>query len=187
MLVQCPKCRSKHRVTELGLNDRVITYYCQACMRIVKIDLLKDEVKHSSSATHFERIWARKKILVVDDRETILEIVEALLEPTGCEIVFAKDGLDALRIIKQQHPDLVILDLLLPKMTGLDVLREIRRAAYSKETPVLVMSGVLKRTNEIMALNRLGANGFITKDALAENLLYRVSTILEMPQVYTNH
>lgn len=187
MIVQCPQCKFRHRITDIDPHGRVVTYYCQACRRIVRIDLIQDELKHSSSSSRFWRISYRKKILVVDDLESVLEIVDELLKPTGYDVVFAKDGLAAVNIVKAEHPDLIILDLLLPKMTGLDVLKEVRKGQYSRETPVLVMSAVLKRTNEIMALNKLGANGFITKDALADNLLFRVNSMLANRSVHSNH
>lgn len=179
MLVQCPECKSRVRVTELAPSQKVIKYFCSGCQRIVSIDLIKDEVRHTSSSASFSRMEFKKTVLVADDATYICDMVQNLLVPSGYKVLCASDGLAALKMVKEHHPDLILLDLLMPRMTGFDVLRELRRNSLTKDTPVLVMSGVCTNPKEIGLIQGLGATGFITKDALADNLLFRVTSILQ--------
>ena len=81
-------------------------------------------------------------------------------------------------MIREQHPDVVVLDLLMPKLTGFDVLREIRQDDRVKNTPVLAMSGVYK--DVILGfLQELGAHGFLDKGQIEESLVFRIESLLE--------
>ena len=91
-------------------------------------------------------------------------------------ILFVPDA-GALDLIQKEHPDLVLLDLLMPKMTGFDVLREVKKGGRTRETPMLIMSGVFKK--DVMDfLQASGVAGFIDKDQIQDSLLFRVSQIL---------
>jgi len=124
--VRCPHCKNVIRLREVDGQSRVIKYLCSNCQEIVRIDLLQDEVKSSSSADSFEKTEHKKKILVADDTVTVRKVAARLLAAAGYDVLEAEDGRQALDMVQNEHPDLILLDLLMPKMTGFDVLREIQ-------------------------------------------------------------
>jgi two-component system response regulator VicR len=123
---------------------------------------------------------ARKKILVADDTRFFCAVLEDLLASEGYDVICAHDGLEALKKVKAELPglDLLILDLLMPKMTGFDVLREIRKDPEGAKLPVLAITGVFKQSSEIEMLKKLGALGYISKNSSPEEILRRVKFAL---------
>ena len=177
MVVRCPHCKNVIRLREVDGQSRVIKYLCSNCQEIVRIDLLQDEVKSSSSADSFGKTEHRKKILVADDTVTVRKVAARLLSSAGYEVLEAEDGRQALDLVQNEHPDLILLDLLMPKMTGFDVLREMKRIGRLKETPILVMSGVFKK-DVLDFLHAAGVSGFLDKEQIKDSLLFRVQQIL---------
>ena len=173
MLVRCPECKTEFRLVDYGAGDRVIRYLCPGCRGIVGIDLELDEVRSSSSSGSYRSIERRRTVLVADDSPEILETARSLLEGAGYQVFVAADGLEALRIAREAHPDVIVLDLLMPRLTGFDVLREILSDDRVKDTPVLAMSGVYK-DNVLAFLQQLGARGFLDKQQLRDSLVFRV-------------
>ena len=92
----------------------------------------------------------------------------------------AQDGTEALRHIREDHPDVVVLDLLMPRLTGFDVLREIRQDERVKDTIVLAISSVYKE-GILDFLHQLGAQGFLDKTQIGELLAFRVASLLAPP------
>jgi CheY-like chemotaxis protein len=176
VVVRCPNCRNVIRLREVDGQSRVIKYLCSNCQELVRIDLVQDEVKSSSSAGSFEKTEHRKKILVADDTATVRKIAVRLLADAGYDVLEAADGRQALELVTNEHPDLILLDLLMPKMTGFDVLREIKKTARVRETPILIMSGVFKK-DVLDFLQASGVTGFIDKDRIKDSLLFRVQQI----------
>jgi chemosensory pili system protein ChpA (sensor histidine kinase/response regulator) len=123
---------------------------------------------------------SKKRILVVDDTEIFRVLMQDLLEKTGYEVLTARDGLEALQTIKHELPNLhlVLLDLLLPKMTGFDVLREIRQGKLGESLPILVITNVFKDAAQIERVKQLGANGYISKDLNASEIVERIQRTL---------
>jgi CheY-like chemotaxis protein len=178
MLVRCPQCGTEFRLVDYKPDERVVKYLCPACNEIVRIDLEQDEVHSSSSSSHYSALERRKSVLVADDAAQVRGAALRLLTEAGYNVLLAKDGADALNLIREEHPDLVILDLLMPSMTGFDVLRTVLQDERLKSIPVLTMSGVYK-DNVVDFLHKLGAQGFLDKDQLEETLVFRVRQILE--------
>lgn len=81
-----------------------------------------------------------KKILVVDDELDVLEVVRARLVANSYEVITAQDGVEALRICSSQIPDLIILDIMMPRMDGFTTLKEIRKNPAIKDIPVILLS-----------------------------------------------
>lgn len=181
MIVRCPQCKEENRLRETLPGERVTTYLCPSCNSIVRLDLAQDEVPSSSAASSFERTERNMKVLVADDTETVLALASEMLQQAGFEVVQSRDGADTMRQLRDQHPDLVLLDLLMPKMTGFDVLREMEKDKRISNIPVLVMSGVYKE-DIVTFLQHLGAHGFIDKETLQDNLVFRVNNILSGSQ-----
>lgn len=178
MLVRCPQCGTEFRLVDFKPDERVVKYLCPGCADIVRIDLEQDEVESSSSSVHYSIIERRKNVLVADDNPKIREQARRLLDEAGYNVLLAHDGAEALRMVREEHPDLVVLDLLMPTMTGFDVLRAVLEDERLKSTPVLTMSGVYK-DNVVEFLQQLGVQGFLDKERLAETLVFRVNQALD--------
>jgi CheY-like chemotaxis protein len=84
---------------------------------------------------------ARNKILVIDDSRVIRVRVKEMLPPGNFEVLEAKDGLEGLNLIRQEHPNLIMLDFLLPKLSGWEVFQEIQKSADLQKIPLVLMSG----------------------------------------------
>jgi DNA-binding response OmpR family regulator len=108
------------------------------------------------------------KILLIDDSRVLRHIHEKALIKAGYEVISASDGEEGLRIAREDSPDLVLLDMMLPKIAGQDVLRTLKRDPRTTQIPVVVLSG-LSRANAAKLLNQ-GAVEFVEKtDELLEN------------------
>ncbi len=118
------------------------------------------------------------KILVVDDTATIRKIAGEILTSAEYDVLEASDGEQALVLAHKEHPDLIVLDLVLPKMTGFDVIREIRNAPPLKHTLILIITGIDPSNEVIDALRQYGVTDFIRKAHLINSLLTRVQYIL---------
>jgi chemosensory pili system protein ChpA (sensor histidine kinase/response regulator) len=186
MLVRCPRCRSEIRIVATALDERVVKYLCSGCGEIVRIDLELDEVRSSSSSGSYRSLERRRTVLVADDSDAVRRVAGGLLAQAGFHVLTAVDGVDALRVLREEHPDLVVLDLLMPRMTGFDVLRELRQDERVKDTPVLAISGVYK-SNVLEFLHEIGAQGFLEKPQLEASLVPRVQALLEHAAAQAAH
>jgi DNA-binding response OmpR family regulator len=114
------------------------------------------------------------KILVVDDEAKILKLVRSYLEQSGFTVVEAGDGQMALIQARREKPDLVVLDLGLPGIDGLEVARILRR---ERETPIIMLTARIEDTDKIVGLE-LGADDYITKPFNPRELVARVRAVL---------
>jgi len=114
------------------------------------------------------------KILVVDDESKIVKLVRAYLEQAGYSVVVAEDGQTALIQARREKPDLVVLDLGLPGMDGLDVTRTLRR---ERDTPIIMLTARVEDTDRIIGLE-LGADDYVTKPFNPRELVARVRAVL---------
>jgi twitching motility two-component system response regulator PilH len=87
-----------------------------------------------------------KRILIVDDEDEVREFVSAVLEENGYVPIFARNGEEALEIIRQEKPDLMIMDILMPKQGGIRMYRELKTTEAFRDMPVVIYSGIAKRT-----------------------------------------
>ena len=115
-----------------------------------------------------------KTILVVDDAPNIVELLRMYLEGAGYATIAAADGLSAIELHRTEHPDLVILDLMLPGIDGFEVCRAIRRVA---DTPVLMLTARTDDIDVIVGLE-IGADDYVTKPFNPRALVARVKAIL---------
>jgi two-component system, cell cycle response regulator DivK len=180
VIVRCNRCGESTRLRDYSPEERLVNFLCPSCDAIVRIDLAQDEVPSSSAATSFDRTPHRKRVLVADDAELVRRMAADLLQRAGYEVLAACDGLETIQRAREEHPDAIVLDLLMPKLTGFDVLREIQKDERIRRTPVLVMSGVYKE-DVVAFLQQLGASGFLDKETLRENLVFRVDSMLSRP------
>jgi DNA-binding response OmpR family regulator len=119
----------------------------------------------------------RKKVLVVDDDPRIRKAAGDALARDGYAVLTAKDGIEAFQSVETERPDLVILDLLLPRRDGYTVLFHLRSRPATQSTPVLFVSGEPASEHAEIA-QTLGAQGFISKPFKADTLLATVKATL---------
>lgn len=119
-------------------------------------------------------------ILVVDDEASMLELIEYNLKREGYEVLLAKDGEEALRTFREKPVSLIILDIMMPGIDGLDVCREIRRTS---SVPIIMLTAKEGETNKIVGLE-LGADDYVTKPFLVGELIARVKAVLRRAFVY---
>lgn len=120
-------------------------------------------------------------LLVVDDEPQILQVVSGILLDEGFEVLTAPDGETALKLVADASPDLVLLDIALPGMDGLEVLTELKRLYAT--LPVIIISAYGSVENAVKA-TRLGAYDFIEKPPHADNILLTVRNALEMARLF---
>ena len=122
------------------------------------------------------------KILVVDDDKDIVERLKSKLKREGYKTIVAYDGKQALKKVAKGDPDIILLDLMLPKLNGFDVLREIRQKHNERWRPVIIVSG----RDEMDSLKKgysLEADHYLTKPCDLEDILRGVKTMISlMPQ-----
>ena len=118
-----------------------------------------------------------KIILVVDDEKDIVELVAYNLEREGYQIAKAYDGHQALRYIRENQPDLVILDLMLPGISGLEICRLIRKKPETEGLPIIMLTAKSDSVDKIMGLE-IGADDYLTKPFNVRELLARVRAVL---------
>ena len=113
-------------------------------------------------------------ILVVDDEKHIVELVELYLSKEGFRVISAADGAEALERVRQEGPSLVILDIMLPEVDGLDVLRELRKTGG---IPVIMLTAREGEVDKVVGLE-LGADDYLTKPFSPRELVARVKAVL---------
>jgi two-component system, OmpR family, phosphate regulon response regulator PhoB len=117
------------------------------------------------------------RILVVDDEPDIVALVAYHLVKAGYRVSTATNGGDALRVAQQDHPGLIVLDLMLPEMSGLEVLEELRRDETTRDIAVLLLTARRDEPDRIKGLS-LGADDYLTKPFSPQELVLRVGAIL---------
>ena len=117
------------------------------------------------------------RILVVEDDEDIAKLLEFTFTSAGNEVLCETEGTSGLETIRQEKPDLVILDVMLPGMDGFSVLREIRRDAAITETPVIMLTARAEEVDRIVGLE-LGADDYVVKPFSPRELVLRAKKIL---------
>ncbi|MEQ7221564.1 response regulator YycF [Vagococcus fluvialis] len=115
-----------------------------------------------------------KKILVVDDEKPISDIVKFNLSKEGYEVFTAFDGEEAVEMVSEVEPDLILLDLMLPKMDGLEVCREVRK---NYDTPIIMVTAKDSEIDKVLGLE-LGADDYVTKPFSNRELVARVKANL---------
>ncbi len=115
-----------------------------------------------------------KKLLVVDDKAEIRKLLKSYFTQEGFDVVTAADGQEALFIARQEKPDLVLLDLMMPEMNGYDFLRAFNRES---DTPVIILTAKLDESDKVLGLE-LGADDYVVKPFSPRELTARVRAVL---------
>ena len=127
---------------------------------------------------------SEQTVLVVDDEEAIAEAVRARLESEGYRVFVADDGPQAIELHAEHHPDLVVLDLMLPGIDGLEVCKQIQRDGW---TPVLMLTAKAEEADKVVGF-AVGADDYLTKPFSLRELASRVKAILRrMERIRSTH
>ena len=120
---------------------------------------------------------AKEEILVVDDEEDILELLRFNLSREGCQVFCALSGEEALRLVRTEIPDLVVLDLMLPGIDGLEVTRRLKSDPNTKHLPIVMLTAKGEEADIVTGLE-LGADDYVTKPFSPRILVARVRAVL---------
>ncbi|MEM1329412.1 MAG: response regulator [Planctomycetota bacterium] len=123
-------------------------------------------------------------ILLVDDNEQNLELMQAYLDELGCRVVTARDGVEALERFAECRPDLVLLDIMMPRMSGFQVCAKLKGDPATNAIPV-VMVTALNETSDVERAVESGADDFLTKPVNKLELLTRARSLLHVRQLRT--
>jgi two-component system cell cycle response regulator len=118
-------------------------------------------------------------VLIVDDNEQNLELIQAYLEDLDCEIIPAYDGQQALDIIAQNPPDLILLDIMMPKMSGFEVCKRVKNDPKTAEIPIIMVTA-LHDFGDIERAIDAGTDDFLSKPVNRLELTTRVKTMLKL-------
>jgi DNA-binding response OmpR family regulator len=122
--------------------------------------------------------WRKSKVLVVDDEPDAVELVEFNLRKAGLNVVTAEDGLEALTKARAHVPDLILLDVMLPGMDGLEVCRNLRKDPKTASIPIIMLTAKGAELDRVLGLE-LGAADYVTKPFSPRELMLRVKNLLE--------
>jgi phosphate regulon transcriptional regulator PhoB len=119
----------------------------------------------------------KAKVLVVDDEKDIIELVSYNLEKEGFKVISATAGEKALELVSSEEPEIIILDLMLPGIDGLDVCRELKRSDQTSSIPIIMLTAKGEESDIVIGLE-LGADDYITKPFSPRVLVARVKAVL---------
>jgi DNA-binding response OmpR family regulator len=120
---------------------------------------------------------SRSTVLVIDDEKDLLELVRYNLEKEHLDVITATDGQAGLEIGLRHKPDLVLLDLMMPGMNGLEVCKQLRSDARTRRVPIIMLTAKAAETDKIVGLE-MGADDYIVKPFSVRELLARVRAVL---------
>lgn len=123
----------------------------------------------------------KTRILIVDDEPDIVELVEFNFKGAGFEVISAGDGNEALRKVRADRPDLILLDLMLPGIDGMEVCKTLRREPATANLPIIILTAKAGEIDRVLGLE-LGADDYVTKPFSPRELILRVKSILRRGQ-----
>jgi two-component system, OmpR family, KDP operon response regulator KdpE len=116
----------------------------------------------------------KTRILVVDDELVIIKLLKANLEAAGYQVFTALDGIEALEVVEKESPDLMVLDITMPKMDGFEVCRRVREWS---QVPIIMLSALNDESDKVKCLD-LGADDYVTKPFSKDELLARAKAVI---------
>jgi CheY-like chemotaxis protein len=118
-----------------------------------------------------------KKVLVVDDNEDSVRILVKTLQSAGYSVQFARDGIEAILMIRNEGPDLVLLDIMMPRMDGFEVCQAVKANSKTKHIPIVMVTGKTDFDSRYKAL-KLGASDYLMKPIRPFETIQKVKTYL---------
>ena len=141
---------------------------------------LKNKVKDRTVGK--AKLWVlaekKKKILIAEDDEHIRRLIKVILQPENYDVIEAKDGREALEKVSDEMPDLIILDLMMPKIDGIEVCKQLKKNALTRRIPVIMLTAKREMSDKVIGV-RVGADDYLTKPFEPRELRVRVRTFLD--------
>lgn len=132
----------------------------------------------------------KEKILIVEDEKDIIKMLEYNLKKEGFKVIDARDGEDALDLAVREYPDLILLDLMLPGIDGLDVCKTLKKESKTSLIPIIMLTAKSQESDKVVGLE-LGADDYITKPFSPRELIARIKAVLrratekeKLPEVF---
>jgi len=122
------------------------------------------------------------KVLIADDNPQILELLEAYLEPLAVQVITALDGQTTLTTVERDKPDLILLDVMMPKHSGFEVCRLLKQDARYRDIPIIMVTA-LNEMGDMERAGESGADDFLCKPVNRRELLDRVQSLLKVRQL----
>ena len=123
---------------------------------------------------------AHPKILLIEDEPSQVELIHYNLKAEGYDVLVALDGEEGLEVALEEIPDLILLDWMLPKVSGIEVCRQLRKSKVTRETPIIMLTARSEESDKIRGLD-IGADDYITKPYSIKELLARVRATMRRP------
>lgn len=124
----------------------------------------------------------KQTILIIEDERSLVDVLKYNLEKEGFEVIAATDGQDGLRRAERATPDLIVLDLMLPVLDGLQVCRQLRSDPRTQHIRILMLTARSEEVDEIVGFN-MGADDYVTKPFKIKPLIHRIKALLRRPQI----
>src|SRR6266850_3491720 len=119
---------------------------------------------------------SRPRILIIEDERALTDVLSYNLQREGYETVVAHDGQEGLRKAQMQLPDVILLDLMLPGLDGLEVCRELRAGERTRHVPILMLTAKAEETDQVVGFS-MGADDYVTKPFSVKVLLQRIKAL----------
>ncbi len=119
----------------------------------------------------------REKILIVEDEKDIIKMLEYNLKKEGFRVIDARDGEDALDLAVREYPNLILLDLMLPGIDGLEVCKSLKKESKTSSIPIIMLTAKSQESDKVVGLE-LGADDYITKPFSVRELIARIKAVL---------
>lgn len=166
----CPGCHSEFRIEEMPAPGSRVETQCPQCQFLIGVLAQGPEVVTMDSS-----LDGRAKILVVEDTKFFRAYLTDLLTEAGFQVVTAQDGVEALEYLSRESPDLIITDVLMPRMHGFELCRKIKDNPETAWVPVIMMTQVYTRSHhEMEARGVHGADDYIVKPFTPADLFARI-------------
>jgi two-component system alkaline phosphatase synthesis response regulator PhoP len=129
-------------------------------------------------------VMDKKKILIIDDEINIIELITMNLERNGFEVISCLTGEEGIRLVKEQKPDLILLDLMLPGISGVEVCKRVQSDSETKNIPIIMLTAKANESDKIIGLE-IGADDYITKPFSVRELVARVKALLRLVEKHS--
>jgi len=164
------------RALDLGVKDYIVKSQFNADELITKI---KNILSTSSKSLKSENSLEGKKVMWVEDDQFLSDLIARKLNQQKCKLLFTRTGEEALEVLEKDQPDIILLDLLLPGISGFEVLEYIKKSDKLKHIPVIILSN-FTQNNEIERTKALGASRFLTKaTVILDDIVKEIQDVLK--------
>lgn len=163
------------KALNLGVSDYLVKAQLNLDEFITKV---KNQLNKPKATTDSTNSIVGKKVMWVEDDQFLSDLISRKLSHQNCRLMYARTGEDALKMLETEVPDVIILDLLLPGISGFDVLEKVKSEDRTKQVPVIILSN-FSQNNEVDRATKLGAAKFLIKASIVlDDLVHELQGVL---------